>query len=187
MNISKADRDAELELANHIFSGLEINHTINVGLQRANEEKRLNTMPFSDLMRAILAPEKNEETLELISNNLQARKQMTEALRALSAAHNPSQAAAANGSLIFRDSKDFSMKLTFSARGDGAAYLEITFSDLFDMNVDSQNQHLYCLFREGVCIKKLPAFESRSAVLLLDGDDTMIGAFQDHKAEFFIR
>ena len=74
MNISKADRDAELALANHIFSGLEINHTINVGLQRANEENRLNTMPFSDLMRAILAPEKNEETLKLISNNLQARK-----------------------------------------------------------------------------------------------------------------
>ena len=70
MNISKADRDAELALANHIFSGLEINHTINVGLQRANEEKRLNTMPFSDLMRAILAPEKNEETLKLISNTL---------------------------------------------------------------------------------------------------------------------
>ncbi len=187
MTTSKAERDAELALANHIFSSLEINHAIKSGLLEVNSGKRLNTIPFSDLMKAILSPEKNEKTFKLISNNLQARKQMNEALTALSAAHNASQAAAANGLLMSRDSDDFSMKLTFSARGDGAAYLEITFSDLFDMNVDSQNQHLYCLCSGGVFMKKLPDFESRSAVLLLDSSDTMISAFQDHKAEFFIR
>ena len=36
-------------------------------------------------------------------------------------------------------------------------------------------------------MRELPDFESRSAVLLLDASDTMIRAFQDHKAEFFIR
>ena len=79
------------------------------------------------------------------------------------------------------------MKLTISSRGDGAAYLEITLNEAFELNLDSNTQHLYCLFNEGVYVKKIPDFAFQNTVLLLDANDKMIGAFQDHKAEFFIR
>ena len=112
---------------------------------------------------------------------------MNRALKALSAAHNPAQAAASSDLLTSREAEDFSMKLTFSSRGDGAAYLEITLNEASELNLDSNTQHLYCLFNEGVYVKKLPDFVSQNTVLLLDTNDKMIGAFQDHKAEFFIR
>ena len=187
MNTNKAEHDAQLKITSHLFAGLQLTQSVNAALSQAQIEERFNTIAFADIMRAVLDPEANQETLKYISNNLQARQQMNRALRALSAAHNPAQAAASSDLLTSREAEDFSMKLTFSSRGDGAAYLEITLNEASELNLDSNTQHLYCLFREGVRIKKLPAFESRSAVLLLDGDDRMIGAFQDHKAEFFIR
>ena len=64
---------------------------------------------------------------------------------------------------------------------------EITLNEASELNLDSNTQHLYCLFNEGVHVKKLPDFVSQNTVLLLDTNDEMIGAFQDHKAEFFIR
>jgi hypothetical protein len=187
MNTSKAEHDAELQIANHLFAGLELTQSINAALNQAQIEERFNTIAFADIMKAVLDPEANQETFERISDNLQARQQMNKALRTLSAAHNPAQAAASSSLLISREAEDFSMKLTFSSRGDGAAYLEITLNELFDMNVDSNAQHLYCFFTEGVYVKKLPDFDSRNTVLLLGSNDKMIDAFQDHKAEFFIR
>ena len=89
-------------------------------------------------MRAILDPEANQRTLKSISENLQARQQMNRALKALSAAHNPAQAAASSDLLTSREAEDFSMKLTFSSRGDGAAYLEIT---LNEASAQSGQQH----------------------------------------------
>ncbi len=187
MKPSKAERDTQLKIASHLFAGLQVTQSMNAALSQAQVEERFNTIAFADIMKAILDPEANQRTLKSISENLQARQQMNRALKALSAAHNPAQAAASSDLLTSREAEDFSMKLTFSSRGDGAAYLEITLNEASELNLDSNTQHLYCLFNEGVHVKKLPDFVSQNTVLLLDTNDKMIGAFQDHKAEFFIR
>jgi hypothetical protein len=187
MNTNKAEHDAQLKITSHLFAGLQLTQSVNAALSQAQIEERFNTIAFADIMRAVLDPEANQETLKYISKNLQARQQMNIALRALSAAHNPAQAAASSNLLTSREAEDFSMKLTFSSRGDGAAYLEITLNEAFELNLDSNTQHLYCLFNEGVYVKKLPDFAFQNTALLLDANDKMIGAFQDHKAEFFIR
>ena len=187
MKTSKAERDAQLKITSHLFAGLQLTQSVNAALSQAQIEKRFNTIAFADIMKAVLNPEANQETLKYISENLQARQQMNRALKALSAAHNPAQAAASSDLLTSREAEDFSMKLTFSSRGDGAAYLEITMNKDFNINVDSNTQHLYCLCNEGVYVKKLTDFASQNTVLLLDTNDKIIRAFQDHKAEFFIR
>jgi hypothetical protein len=187
MTRKASENDVKLEQVNYLFASLEANQSTTMALREAQKERFFNTIAFSDIMKAILEPKTHPETWKLIANNIQARRQLNIAMKFLSAAHNPVQAAAANGLLMSRNGDDFSMTLTFSSRGDGAAYLELILSDLCEMNIDNPNQYLYCLVSRGLFMKKLADFASRKTVLLLDSDDDMISAFQDHKAEFYIR
>ena len=104
------------------------------------------------------------------------------ALKSLSAGHNPVQAAA-SGLLMSREGDDFSMNLTFSARGTGQPIWKS--QDILEMEMDNPDEHLYCLFSEVfVCGNARVCFPQNSIV---GADDVMISAFQDHMTEFFIR
>ena len=187
MNSKLPETTETLEQAKHIFVGLDVSKDLREAVAHAAQENLFSVIAFADILKAISAPKRHADLLEKISGNIRARRQMGVALKSLSAGHNPVQAAAASGLLMSREGEDFSMKLTFSARGDGAAYLEITLGVFYEMDMDNPDEHLYCLFSEGVCMRKLSEFVSRKTVLLLGADDVMISAFQDHKAEFFIR
>jgi len=187
MNSKLPETPENLEKAKHIFASLDVSKDLREAVAHAARDNLFSVIAFADILKAISAPERHADLLEKISGNIRARRQMGVALKSLSAGHNPVQAAAASGLLMSREGDDFSMKLTFSARGDGAAYLEITLGIFYEMDMDNPDEHLYCLFSEGVCMRKLPEFVSRKTVLLLGADDVMISAFQDHKAEFFIR
>ena len=187
MNNKLPEKPEGREKAKHIFASLDVSKDLREAVAYAARDKLFSVIAFTDILKAISAPEHHADLLGNISGNIRARRQMGVALKSLSAGHNPVQAAAASGLLMSREGDDFSMKLTFSARGDGAAYLEITLGTFYEMDMDNPDEHLYCLFNEGVYVKKLPDFALQNTVLLLDANDKMIGAFQDHKAEFFIR
>ena len=74
MNTNKAEQDAQLKITSHLFAGLQLTQSVNAALSQAQIEERFNTIAFADIMRAVLDPEANQETLKYISKNLQARQ-----------------------------------------------------------------------------------------------------------------
>ena len=140
-------------------------------------------LTFQDLWSAATFPEQNIDLIEAIQHDRQHAQRFDALLRSMAVFTQPAQAAAASDNMDKRNGEQFDLELKPSSRQDGAYFLIIRMHDL----VKTIPKHLYYCHNDNYYFLTLSPVHNGVSQVMVSEANSIIDAFNDPAAEFFIK
>ena len=172
----------DLDEATAKFVTLENYRRLESSLSK-NDGNGAITLTFRDLWSAATYPDKNIDLIVAIQHDRQHARRFDALLRSMAVLTQPAQAAAASENMEKRTGEQFDLELKPSSRQDGAYFLIIRIHNL----AKTIPQHLYYCHNDSYYFLTLSSVHNGVSQVMVGGSNSIIGAFNDPAAEFFIK
>ncbi len=182
MTTSSDEITTDLDEATAKFVALENYRRLATSLSK-NDGTKAITLTFQDLWSAAIHPEQNIDLIAAIQRDRQHARRFDALLRSMAVFSQPAQAAAASDNMDKRTGEQFDLELKPSSRQDGAYFLIIRMHNL----VKTIPQHLYYCHNNSYHFLSLSPVHNGVSQVMVGESNSIIDAFNDPAAEFFIK
>ena len=182
MTKSSDEMTTDLNEATAKFVALENYRQLKSSLANSDTTKAV-AMTFRDLWSAATYPDQNIDLIATIQHDRKNAARFAALLRSMAVFTQSAQAAAASNNMDKRTGDQFDLELKPSSRQDGAYFLIIRIHN----SAKTIPQHLYYCHNNNYNFLTLSAVHNGVSQIMVGETNSVIDAFNDPAAEFFIK
>ena len=182
MTNSSDETTSDLHEATAKFVALENYRRLESSLSKSDGTGAI-ILTFQDYWLAATYPDQNIDLIQVIQHDSQHAARFGALLRSMAVFSQPAQAAAASDNMDKRTGEQFDLELKPSSRQDGAYFLIIRMHNL----VKTVPQHLYYCHNNSYHFLSLSPAHNGVSQVMVGESNSIIDAFNDPAAEFFIK
>ena len=182
MTNSSDEINTDLDEATAKFVALENYRKLESSLSTMDSTGAI-ILTFQDHWSAATYPDQNIDLIKVIQHDSRHAVRFGALLRSMAVFSQPAQAAAASDNMDKRTGEQFDLELKPSSRQDGAYFLIIRMHNL----AKTIPQHLYYFHNNSYHFLSLSAVHNGVSQVMVGENNSIIDAFNDPAAEFFIK
>ena len=182
MTNSSDEINTDLDEATAKFVALENYRKLESSLSKMDSTGAI-ILTFQDHWSAATYPDQNIDLIKVIQHDSRYAARFGALLRSMAVFSQPAQAAAASDNMDKRTGEQFDLELKPSSRQDGAYFLIIRIHNL----AKTIPQHLYYCHNNNYNFLTLSNVHNGVSQIMVGETNSIIDAFNDPAAEFFIK